>query len=78
MKSFQTIYERLQTVTGDDSDAMLAIFKEDINETQRIVLSAYKWPFLERTKDITTLASTARYELPADCGTILTLSLIHI
>lgn len=65
MKSFQKIYERLQDITGDDdTTTRLPLFKEDINATQDLVLSAWKWPFLSVTENITTAADTASYEIP--------------
>lgn len=67
MKSFASIYTKLQNITGDDNATRLALFKEDINDTHGSILNSYKWPFLETTSDITTIASTARYELPANC-----------
>lgn len=63
MKSFQTIYTSLQRRTGDDSTDTLTQFKEDINGTNQLVLGFYPWKFLETTDNITTEASTARYEL---------------
>lgn len=64
----------MQRRTGDESTDSLTQFKEDINETNKIVLAASKWKFLEKTRDITTAASTARYELPNDCGKLISVT----
>lgn len=66
MKSFQEIYTELQDQTGDDSSAQLTIFKRHINDTQHLVLGNHSWKFLEFTANMTTVADTGRYEIPAN------------
>jgi len=64
MKSFETLYTELQTITGDTSTARLAQFKSWINDTDTVVLSATRWPFMETTKTQLTKASTEGYKIP--------------
>jgi hypothetical protein len=71
MLSFQNIYERLQNQTGDDSSAQLTIFKQDINLTQHAMIGNHPWKFLEFTADITTVADTGSYDLPASVRKIV-------
>ena len=73
MLSFNTLYTRYTTVTRNAESANTTIAKQHINESQHhIIGSAFngEWPFLERTRDLTSVASTATYELPADCRKI--------
>lgn len=72
IKPFDVIYADIQNQTGDDSTAFLTQIKRWINETQRIVLANHPWRFLEKTANITTAASTARYTVAADLRKIIT------
>lgn len=72
MKSFQELYTELQDQSGDDSSGQLTIFKRHINDTQSIVLGDHPWKFLEKTRNITTVANTSRYALQADVRKIMT------
>ena len=65
MKSFNTLYTSLQRKSRDSGTTQLAEFKVDMNATHRLVLASFPWPFLEKTSDITTVASQNSYELPA-------------
>ena len=71
MKSFQEIYTKCQNQSGDDGVNQLVIFKEDINDTQSMVLGDHAWKFLETTRNITTEADTDRYTLFADLRKII-------
>lgn len=72
MKSFQEIYTELQDITGDAGSSQLTRFKQWVNDTNQIALaSPGARKALETTKAITTLASTARYALPAGVEKIL-------
>ena len=71
MKSFQEIYTELQDQTGDDSSAQLTIFKRWINDTMHSMLGNHPWKFLEFTTDITTVADTGSYDLPANVRKII-------
>jgi len=74
MKSYQEIYTECQDISGDDTAAFLTKFQRWINDTQRIACAAGggKFPFLEFTKDITTVADTARYDVHTSIRKILT------
>jgi hypothetical protein len=56
-----TIYQYL---TKDSSTRNTDIFNILLNEKIRNLLSSYNWYFLERSKNITTVASTQFYDLP--------------
>lgn len=71
MKSFQELYTELQDQTGDDSAATLTIFKRWINDTQHSMLGNHPWKFLEFTANITTVANTGSYDLPANCRKLI-------
>lgn len=71
MRSYNSIYSVLQRKSGDDNSDVLTTFKEDINETNQLVLTAAPWKFLEKTATITTVASTARYKLFNDLDIIM-------
>lgn len=70
IKPFDIIYADIQNQTGDDSTAFLTQIKRWINETQRLVL-AHPVKATERTRNITTAASTARYTVHADLRKII-------
>ncbi len=63
MKSFQTLYNEISTKTGEDSAAQLSTFKSDIVSTDALVLSEYRWPFLETIKTFTTVPAQNNYNI---------------
>ncbi len=73
MKSFNEIYTEIQKQSGDDDSDQLTIFKRWINDTQHQVLGQNPWKFLEFTSDITTVADTETYDLPANVRKIISL-----
>jgi hypothetical protein len=75
MKSFQTLYTELQTMTGDTSSARLAQFKSWINDTDSAVLTATRWAFLEDTKTQLTVASQEGYEIPVTLDKIASVTI---
>ena len=74
MKSFQSLYTNFTDITGNSASANTTFGKALLNDSQRIVLATYggKWPFLENTKNLTSAASTATYQLPVDCRKVMT------
>jgi len=66
MMSFNSLYTTLQRRSRNSDTTQLLEFKKDINTTQQLIL-ARPWKFLEKTSDITTVASQQAYELPIDC-----------
>lgn len=75
MKSFEDLYTDFQTQTKDSSTANLTYGKNQINQTQKIVLGGFRWPFLERTRDLTSTEDGATYELPADCRKVMSVKI---
>lgn len=71
MKSFNTLHASIQRRTGDENSDKLTQIKEDINQTNQLVLGSYAFKFLEATTDITTTASNGRYELGNDVRKII-------
>lgn len=71
MKSFNTIYSSIGRRTGDTDDDSVTQIKEDINQTNRNIIEYGSYKFLEATRDTTTEASTARYELGNDVRKVL-------
>lgn len=67
MKSFNDLYVSLQRRSRNSNATQLLEFKKDINTTQQLVLSQFPGKFLEKTSDLTTVASQQAYELPIDC-----------
>lgn len=57
----KTLY---QTLTEDSSQKNQDLFDVIINEKNRNILSSYNWPFLERSADISTVASQQFYNVP--------------
>lgn len=74
MKSFQTLYEEVQSISGVSDTASTTKFKEDINETQELVLGMRQWKFLEGTATISTSDGIARYEIPQNIDEIKTVT----
>ena len=64
MKSFQKLYEELQSVTGDSSTESLALFKQWINDTNKLVSAKAPLTCLETTATKTTVASQEGYQIP--------------
>ena len=64
MKSFNELYQELQDITGDASDAQLTIFKRWINDTNRIVSTKAPFLSLETTPTKDTVASQEGYQIP--------------
>jgi len=64
MKSFYNLYSSLKTKSADESTAQVAEFKQNINDTQGLVLSAAPWPFLEYNGTKTTIDGTNYYQIP--------------
>ncbi len=64
MKSFEKIYTELQNVTGEDSSGQLTIFKEWINDTDKIVSAKAPFLCLETLGTKSTVASQEGYQIP--------------
>lgn len=76
MKSYYNLYTDFTTQTKDTSTANTAYGKNQINQTQKIVLGGYRWSFLERTRNLTSTADGDTYELLADCRKVMTVKVV--
>ena len=71
--TFNSIYNRcldlsLRTRSGATSPVnYTTLFKALVNETQSIILPLFPFPFLEKTTNLTSVASQQSYELPINC-----------
>lgn len=61
----------LGTLTGDSSSANLTTLDTLHNEAIKKVVTVKPWPFRQKTKTLSTVASQQFYNLPADCGKVL-------
>lgn len=75
MQTFQDLYTRYQTVTGDDSTANTTLGKSLINEAHKLVLGTHNWSFAEQGFTATTTASQTSIALPTNCRKLRTWSL---
>ena len=71
MKSFNNLYSEFGVMTKDTATANTTFGKAQINQTQKIVLGGFQWPFLERTRGLTSTANGDTYELPPDCRKVM-------
>jgi len=76
MLTFKSLYDRCRdlarnatTVSGFTAPAIL--FKDMINETQHLILDGYRWPFLEATQNLTSVAAQVSYDLKVDTGRVM-------
>lgn len=62
--------------TKNSSTANLSYLDEMANDSYRHICAMKDWPFLEKTRNITTKASTQFYPLPYDCGQVREIAVI--
>lgn len=64
LTSIRSVVRTLTLAETDDvSDANVNLF---VNQGYRMLSTLFRWPWLEATSNITTVADTASYALPAD------------
>jgi len=74
MKTFQRLYERCQTISGDPTEDTLQFFKDEINEGGRMLNAAMSRYFTRRSKKKNLVADRQYYQLPADCIRVISVS----
>lgn len=70
MKSYTTGRALYGTWTKNTASANLSMGDQIANDDYRHILAARDWPFLERTRTLSTVASTQFYNLPYDCDQV--------
>ena len=76
MKSYQggrNLYGKWTKNSGADN---LTLGDEVANDEYKRICGLKDWPFLERKRTITTIASTQNYPLPYDCSQVREISLV--
>ena len=77
MKSFYQLYNTdFPTISANTSTANKTLGKSLINDTQRLVLGAAPWPFLEFTDTMDTVDGQNYYQLPAKMRKITNLKVV--
>jgi hypothetical protein len=70
MKSFSTLRNLYGSLTNDAGTTNLALGDQIINDEIQSICAMKDWPFLERSRNITTVASQQFYPLPYDCDIV--------
>ena len=76
MKSFTTGRNLYGTLTKNTASANLTLGDQIANDDYRAICTAKDWPFLERLRTLTTIASTQFYNLPYDCDQVREIAVI--
>ncbi len=76
MKSYTTGRNLYGTLTKNTSAANLTLGDQIANDDYRAIVSVRDWPFLERLRTLTTIASTQAYNLPFDCDQVREIAVI--
>jgi hypothetical protein len=71
--SFEDMYTMVQNKTFDSTSNSLTQFKQDLNDSVRVIHGVRRWPFLEVTKTRTTVASQRAYEIPNSIRKLISL-----
>lgn len=64
------------TLTKNTSSANLLLGDQLANDDYRAICAVKDWPFLERLRTLTTIASTQFYNLPYDCDQVREIAVI--
>ncbi len=70
MKSYTILRNLYGSFTNDSGSANLTLGDQRINDNIRNICSMKDWPFLEKSRTITTVASQQLYALPYDCDLV--------
>lgn len=76
MKSFTVGRNLYGILTKNTSTANLTLGDQIANDDYRAICSVRDWPFLERTRTLTTKADTQAYNLPYDCDRVREVAVI--
>jgi len=76
MKSYSQGRALYGTLTKNSNSANLTLGDELANDDYRAICAARDWPFLERERTLTTIASTQDYNLPYDCNLVRAVSVL--
>lgn len=76
MKSYTEGRNLYGVLTKNTSTANLSLGDQIANDDYRAICAAKDWPFLQRDRTLTTLASTQSYNLPHDCDQVKAVSVI--
>lgn len=76
MKSYTTGRNLAGSLTKNTNSAHLTLIDQIANDDYRAICSVKDWPFLERLRTLTTIASTQFYNLPYDCDQVREIAVI--
>jgi hypothetical protein len=76
MKSYTIGRNLAGVLTKNASTANLSFLDEIANDDYRMICTMRDWPFLERLRTLTTVASAQFYNLPYDCEKVREVSVI--
>lgn len=76
MKSYTEGRTLYGTMTKNTSSDNLSLGDQIANDDYRSICAAMDWPFLERLRTITTVASQQAYDLPYDCDLVRSVSVV--
>jgi hypothetical protein len=76
MKSFTEGRNLYGSLTKNTATANLALGDQFANDDYRALCALHDWPWLERLRTLTTVASTANYVLPYDCDQVREVAVI--
>ena len=71
--SFENLYTACQNKSFDTTSGSLTQFKQDLNDSVRTIHGVKRWPFLEVTKTLLTVASQRAYEIPNSIRKLISL-----
>lgn len=74
MLSYTGRRTRFGQLANNTQSATLTIADVLMNDATRMLLGLSDWDFLEKTKTITSTASTQFYDLPSDCGKLISVT----
>ena len=76
MKSYTTGRNLYGTLTKNSASANLTLGDQLANDDYRALCAMHDWPWLEKLRTLTTVASTQSYNLPYDCDQVRSVSVI--
>ena len=74
MKSYTQGRNLYGTLTKNTNSANLIIGDQLANDDYRAICAVKDWPFLEKERELTTVADQQAYNLPYDCGQVRAIS----
>ena len=76
MKSFTTGRNLAGSLTKNTNSTHLTLMDQIANDDYRAICAVKDWPFLERLRTLSTIASTQAYNLPYDCDQVREIGVI--